>query len=581
MSLEANGGAPTIDHVVVLALENRSFDHLLGYLDHPDSRYEGLRKATKSGNRIGKRWIAATDDGRHVLTASPDHSHVGVMDQLRFRGVGKHRAPTNGGFAQSFEIKASKGHMPPVYAGLLAPIAKRLARRKVLKKLAGSGQGPLIMRCLSPDKAPVLSQLALQFGVCDHWFCSVPGETWPNRNFMHAGTSDGTVNIDLRAFSDRTIFELLADECREDHFIPWCVYFDDVPQVAAFTRLWLSEKGNRINQDQWRNIDLFAEDVRRNRLARYSFIEPNHNAGAHLPGRFLTDRKLASNSQHPNNNLVNADAQGEFERETYSDPCYENCEGCDFWRGERLIARVYESLRAHPELFAKTLLLITYDEHGGYFDHLPPPTDVPPPGERPMERRRLSLRERILREEPSAPFAFNVLGPRVPAVVISPLIPAGSLDQDERDHSSIPATLRAIFAPTAGALSKRDAWAPPFHTKLATLTQPRTDLPDLSKQANTKIKGERDGAWLNTFLRGDGIGFPPLYINRPQPDLLDHGDLPQVQNIDPPPVLPPEMEHIDEGLMEVAAWIARADAPPALQETTAAKDFKRFPIEPI
>src|SRR5215468_712717 len=72
-----------------------------------------------------------------------------------------------------------------------------------------------------------------------------------------------------------------------------------------------------------------------------------------------------------------------------------------------------------------------------------------------------------------------MLGPRVPAVLVSPLIDAGTVDHRERDHASVPSTLRALFAPDAKALTHRDNWAPPFHD-VASRDTPRTDLPDLS-----------------------------------------------------------------------------------------------------
>src|SRR5262249_25769523 len=76
-------------------------------------------------------------------------------------------------------------------------------------------------------------------------------------------------------------------------------------------------------------------------------------------------------------------------------------------------------------------------------------------------------------------FDFRRLGPRVPAVIVSPLIDAGTVDHRERDHASVPATLRALFAPDEKPLTRRDAWAPPFHD-VAQRQSPRTDLPDLS-----------------------------------------------------------------------------------------------------
>jgi len=172
-------------------------------------------------------------------------------------------------------------------------------------------------------------------------------------------------------------------------------------------------------------------------------------------------------SQHPENNLVSDSAYDDYDDDHVD---------TDFARAERLVATIYEALRADPELFARTMLVITYDEHGGLFDHVPPPTGVPSPGDPRHWTARLL---HAIWHRRTGNFDFTMLGPRVPAVVVSPLIPAGTLDRRVHDHASVPATLRALFAPHAKPLTRRDAWATPFHD-LATLDRPRTDLPDLS-----------------------------------------------------------------------------------------------------
>jgi len=127
-------------------------------------------------------------------------------------------------------------------------------------------------------------------------------------------------------------------------------------------------------------------------------------------------------------------------------------------------------------MFKRTVLLVTHDEHGGLYDHVPPPTGVPSPGGAPSSVGRLM---RLLLYRKARAFDFTMLGPRVPAVVISPLVPAGIVDPQTHDHASIPATLRRLFAPGASPLTRRDAWSAPFHG-LLTLPVARTDLPDLS-----------------------------------------------------------------------------------------------------
>jgi phospholipase C len=462
---------PTIDHVIVLALENRSFDHMLGFLEHPDPAFEGLNHGAP---HVNPTWpagatkaatVAATPDAKPVLPADPDHSHDAVMEQLAVRGFGKHRRPTNQGFVVSYERKA-RGLAAPQFAGLLGPLLNWWTTR-------GPGRaddppihnrGPLIMACQSSKQVPVLSTLALNFAVCVRWFCSVPGETWPNRNFMHAATSDGETAIYPRLYKDKTIFELL-----EDHGHTWRIYHDDTPQAWAFPNLWDSP-GRHAN---WFRFDAFADHVAAGDLPAYSFIEPNHRPPLHTLDRTpVIGERGVSNSQHPGNNLVDDAAYDVFpEGSPHGDDT-------DFARGEALVATIYEALRANMDVFKRSVLLITYDEHGGFYDHVPPPTGVPAPGDPPGRMARL-LRAVFRRR--GAAFDFTMLGPRVPAVIVSPYIPAHTVDAETHDHACVPATVRRLFAPDAQPLTERDRWAAanPFDACL-TLDDARTDLPDLS-----------------------------------------------------------------------------------------------------
>jgi phospholipase C len=450
-----------VDHVIVLVLENRSFDHLLGHLQHPDPLFDGL---TKGGPYTNPPWhgqgdpVEASSDAKAVLPVDPDHSHDAVMQQLALRGIGPARHPTNQGFVESYENKG-RGLAAPSFDGVFGPIANLIAGRQ-----AGTGQvqgrGPLVMRCQDPQQVPVLATLAIEFGVCTRWFASVPGETWPNRNFLHAATSDGTTNIEVRPYDDRTIFELLEQNGRS-----WHIYHDDTPQVWAFENLWLPAERRR----NWFAFGEFARHVREGSLPHYSFIEPNHRPPVHVsPGGGAHGD--TSNSQHPaNNRVANADYDG-YPQAGHGDE--------DFFRAEQLVASVYEALRSNPELFERSVLLVTHDEHGGLYDHVPPPTDAVPPGDPP------GLLGRIVGfffRRKTASFDFTIYGPRVPAVVVSPYVRAGTVSAEVRDHASVPATLRALFAPAAAPLTRRDQHATRFDTLLG-LDQPRRggDLPDLS-----------------------------------------------------------------------------------------------------
>jgi phospholipase C len=446
-----------VAHVVVLMLENRSFDHLLGYVQHPDpAAFDGLLGA---GPFTNPNWkgspVAASPSAKQVLPAGPDHSHDAVMRQLAVT-AGK---PTNRGFVRSYERKC-RGRDQVRFGGLLGPLVNWL-HSLPSPGHAVTGRGRLAMACQPPGHVPVLARLACEFAVCTRWFCSVPGETWPNRNFAHAATSDGDTDNQTRPYTNPTIFELL-----EKHGADWRIYFDDTPQLWAFPALW--DTADR--HAKWFPLDRFTEHAARGDLPAYTFIEPNHRPPLHtLDHDPVIGTPDLSNNQHPENNLVSNAAYDTFTLDGES----------DFTRAEQLIATVYEALRANLDLFDKTLLLVTYDEHGGLYDHVPPPTGVPSPGGGPSGVR---IVQRALLYRKAAAFDFTMLGPRVPAVVISPRVRAGTIDDQPRDHASIPATLRALFAPRAQPLTARDRWSPPFH-HLLSLPEPRTDLPDLSGHA--------------------------------------------------------------------------------------------------
>ena len=446
-----------IAHVVVLMLENRSYDHLLGYVPHPDTAFDGLLGRTFTNPGWGRGTaVAASPDAKLVLPVGPDHSHDAVMQQLALR----RGTPRNRGFVRNYERKG-RGLDSPAFGGLLGPLANWIRRLSGGGGPAVQGRGPLAMACQPPGNVPVLARLAREFAVCSRWFCSVPGETWPNRNFAHAATSDGQTEIEVRPYTNRTIFELL-----EDHGADWRIYYDDTPQVWAFPALWDTPERHA----KWFPLDRFTGHVAAGDLAPYTFIEPNHRPPLHtLDHEPVIGAPDLSNSQHPENNLVSNAAYDDFTLSGES----------DFTRAEHLIATIYEALRARPDVFDKTLLLVTYDEHGGLYDHVPPPTGVPSPGGPVSTVGRV---QRALLYRKCAAFDFTLLGPRVPAVVISPRIQAGTVDTRTHDHASIPATLRALFAPNARPLTERDKWAAPFH-ELGTLPAARTDLPDLSGHA--------------------------------------------------------------------------------------------------
>lgn len=256
------------------------------------------------------------------------------------------------------------------------------------------------MHYFSPGHVPVISQLARAFGVCDQWHASAPCQTWPNRFFVHTGTAGGYVNNSPTHFPYmmETVFNRLSDAGKA-----WKIYFHDFPQSATLARLW----GDLATQFRFFENE-FTQDAAAGTLPAYSFIEP----------RYFADTLLNTlpNDEHPPHNVA---------------------------YGEELIATVYNAVRAGPG-WPNTLLVVTYDEHGGCYDHVLPPAATPPDGLAPDG------------------FDFGTFGVRVPAVIISPYVKPGSVLRPAGkvpfDHTSIIATLRELhgFAP----LTARDAAAP-------------------------------------------------------------------------------------------------------------------------
>ncbi|HVH82510.1 MAG TPA: alkaline phosphatase family protein, partial [Stellaceae bacterium] len=283
-----------------------------------------------------------------------------------------------------------------------------------------------VMHYFTPRQVPVISQLATMFAVCDQWHASAPNQTWPNRFFAHCATAGGYVNNSPPHFPYMmpTIFNRI-DQSK----VPggWKIYFHDMPQTLTLAQLWL-------HRSRFCPFPQFLADANNGELPAYAFIEP----------RYFADLGLGMpNDQHPPHDVVFA---------------------------EQLIAKIYNALRASPN-WPNTLFIITYDEHGGCFDHASPPLAVPPGDHRAHDD-----------------FAFDRYGVRVPAVLVSPYIRPGTILRSAPngvphrgppypyDHTSIIATVRKCFD-LGGPMTARDAAAPDLDPVLE-LDGPTNDGPD-------------------------------------------------------------------------------------------------------
>jgi phospholipase C len=401
----ANGnGLASVNHIVVLMLENRSFDHMLGYL-YPGNLtpsgqpFEGLAGTESNPDSNGQPVtvfpIEATTPNAYLMPgADPGEGYMATNSQL----YGSNTAPAAGTAAPC------QGYVTD-YSYTLGWETKEGGWDIV----TGTTEND-IMGCYTPAALPVLSALARGYAVCDQWFGSVPTETMPNRAFVCAATSQGHMDDKTHTFTSPTIFGQL-----DAAGLGWAVYGYDAQPLTKLTFTQISTAA----ASHFGLFTDFQAAAAAGTLPQYTFLEPSWGS--------------AGNSQHPNYDVA---------------------------LGEQLIHDVYEALRGGPG-WSQTLLVITYDEHGGLFDHVPPPWGAVAPDSSAGEFG----------------FGFDRFGPRVPTVLVSPLIEAGTVFRvpaggTPLDHTSILKTVEQRW--NLAALTARDAAAPGFGDVL-TLSTPRTD----------------------------------------------------------------------------------------------------------
>jgi len=379
----------TIKHLVVLMLENRSFDHMFGFLKNDDYIIDGLDGNEFNLDANGTK-IFVTKDARFSGDYDPDPEHHFPHVTTQIFGNSAGTGPANmSGFVRDYGA------------------------------ISGSSlkQSHNVMKCFSSEKIPIIATLAQEYAICDAWFSSIPGPTLPNRSYAHAATSMGRLDMNPIWFNEaKTIYELLAESGVDSK-----IYFHDATVAMTF-------KNFLKNQKFFGSFGDFNDACKKDKLPAYSFIEPRYNAD--------DANNFAANDQHPDHDVA---------------------------EGETLILDVYNAIRNKPSVWNSTVLLVVYDEHGGLYDHVPPPQGVPNP-------------DGINSTNP--PFDFTRLGVRVPAVVISPWIDQLTIDSTQYEHSSIAATARKLFLGTAWQskfLNNRDKAANTFDQSL-TRDTPRTDV---------------------------------------------------------------------------------------------------------
>jgi phospholipase C len=404
MTQVAPGGP--ISNVFVVMLENHSFDNILAMSGIP-----GLIAATTNDNNVyGSNPPYYVVDGAPLsMPTDPGHEFTDTVQQLAgisatYPSGGPYPSINNSGFAANYATTTSEGPVP-----------------------SASDIGDIMACFNTSSQLPVTYQLATEYLVCDQWFSSMPGPTWPNRFFVHGASSNdwdsspsGTQITAWEAgarlgfgftYPNGSIYDSLTNAG-----IPWTIYNDNdnqfsddpqngsafgaIPQVSAIHNISVL---NNIN-----SLSDFPTDLQNPYPYTYTFIEPNYGD--------VTGTYEGGSSQHPMD---------------------------DVYGGEALIQYVYESIRNSP-LWANSVLIITYDEHGGFYDSVAPGTATAPNDGSDSSNSVNG-------------FTFNQYGVRVPAIIVSPQVPQGAVDHTIYDHSSIIASLNSLF--NLNSLTDRDATA--------------------------------------------------------------------------------------------------------------------------
>lgn len=438
------------DHIVVLMLENRSFDHLFGHLGKGDGLTQDAVNYLKAGDQSSQAFRTGRGGDFTAAGDGPSHSLKQTNEQLF--GVTK---PT-----------AEQSAATPPLSGFVASFNTSFTADQKRKPTQTELQQ--VMNVFDPEQLPVLSTLAREFVLCDRWFADVPGPTMPNRAFVHAATSQGyTYNADWKPkFTCKTLYDRInaSGGARS-----WRVYSHDNDDVLELYPDLQKDPTNHVNFET-----NFVQDVAGDNLPTYSFIVP----------------AFFHSAQHPINSM-HAPA--------------------DVRPAEKLVADVYGALQANPDVWKKTLLIVLFDEHGGYYDHVPPPATVSPDGiAGRMDKPFL------------VPFDFQRLGLRVPAILVSPWFKAG-VDSTVYSHSTIVGSVIEAFG-LGDFLTKRDKQANKL-TKRYLTRQPgqtwRTDVPTLVPPPQPRLLSD-----LQQELLAGSVNLDPYSKNRNMlrtHDIIDQG----------------------------------------------------------
>lgn len=399
-------GLDHLEHIVVLMMENRSFDHMLGSLSAVNPQIDGITPQLGNPDTTGvivKPLPSA--EFQSQLQPDPDHHFPAVDLQIFGGNTSAGRQPNMQGFVKSY-----------------------------FNQQQDVSHSQKIMYYFKQEDLPVLTTLATEFAVFNRWFASIPGPTICNRAFAHYGTSFGRVDMNLLYINEpfQSIYSRLIKASPKR--TAKLYYYDTASSTMEITNLLQNQP------ELFGTYEQFLSDCENGQLPDYSFVEPNYNDHG----------TEAASDQHPDHNVQ---------------------------AGEAFIASVYNAIKQNAQLWENTALLIVYDEHGGIYDHVVPPSCPP-------DQFTASAND----TGTGMPFAFDRLGVRVPAILVSPWIKKGTVVNRVFDHASIPATITNFFignyAPRSPRETNADVFIEPRNgsvdpgRNLLSLQTMRDDCPD-------------------------------------------------------------------------------------------------------
>jgi len=371
-----------IQQVVIVMMENRSFDHMLGYLSLPGfghprfDEIEGVAQAMEFYN--GQQFFPKTLQSPS-LSPDPPHERSDIAVQLAKNAAGGYDM---NGFVSSY----LQWLMDNRYVGA---DMNWLVTNNASQPVRPDG----VMEYCTGPQVPTTDFLAKNFTICDRSFASIPASTLPNRLFAMSGHALRDVTPDGYLADANNFLFLGPDDLLYQWLTKWSIPWHVYHQGSPFFRACESLKGLISNPNLFKDLTALADDAANDMLTGVTFVEPLYQDDLYLNHQQATD-------DHP---------------------------PASIWGGEGFLKKVYDAV-SHSPSWANTVMIVTYDEHGAFFDHVPP-LSIPAPTPTGANYQ---------------PFATS--GLRVPTIVVSPFVGAGGVSHVTLDHTSTLRFLAELYA---------------------------------------------------------------------------------------------------------------------------------------